>query len=142
MVVVGDVAVQHCSQVVLVDDEQAVGDFASDGADESFGVAVGSWAPWRDLHDGDAGVGQDGVEGGGELSGPVTDQEPEAVGPVVEVHEHVTSLLGGPGSVGVRCGAEDMDVARGDSITKNTYTRFRVMAQSTWKKSQASMLAA
>ncbi|NGY66483.1 hypothetical protein G7043_47145 [Lentzea sp. NEAU-D13] len=48
--------------MTLVDDEQSVGELASDGADESFGVAVGSRAPWRDLHDVDAGVGQDRVE--------------------------------------------------------------------------------
>ncbi|MFC5058604.1 hypothetical protein [Saccharothrix xinjiangensis] len=47
---------------MFVDDGQSVGGFASDGADESFGVAVGSWAPWWDPHDLDAGVGEDRVE--------------------------------------------------------------------------------
>src|SRR5205807_7741098 len=43
-------------------------------------------ARW-DLADGDAGVGQHGIEGVGELAGPVADQDLELVGPVAEVHE-------------------------------------------------------
>jgi len=37
-----------------------------------------------------------GVEGGGELAVPVTDQEPEPVGAVAEVHDQVAGLLGHP----------------------------------------------
>jgi hypothetical protein len=33
-------------------------------------------APWRDLADSDVSLGQHGVEGGGELPGPVPDQHP------------------------------------------------------------------
>ncbi|MET8759520.1 hypothetical protein [Lentzea sp. NPDC004782] len=88
---------------------------------------------------GGVGVGQYGVERGGELSGPVTDEETELVGSGVEVHEQVVGLLGAPGAVGTGSGAEDRDVAVTTSIT---YTRFRVMAQSTWKKSQVSVLLA
>ncbi len=77
-------------------------------------MAVRSRAAWRDLHDLDAGVGEDGVERGGELASPVADQEPEVVGPFVEVHEQVAGLLGGPCPVGVRGGAEDVDVTGGD----------------------------
>jgi hypothetical protein len=87
VVVVGRVAVQHCSQVVFFDDEQAVGDFPSDGSDEPFGVSVGSWTPWWDLHDLDAGGGEDCVGRGGELAGSVSDEEPEVVCPVSEVHQ-------------------------------------------------------
>ncbi len=140
--VVGCVAVQHRPQVALVDDEQSVSDFASDGPDEPLGVGVGSRASWWDLHDLNAGGGEDRVERGGELTGPVADEEPEAVGLAVEVHEQVAGLLGGPCPVGVGGGAEDVDVAVATSITKKTYTRLRVTAQSTWKKSQANMLVA
>ncbi|WP_238598097.1 hypothetical protein [Saccharothrix sp. ALI-22-I] len=73
--------------MVFVEDEQSVGGFASGGACEPFGVAVGSRTPWWDLHDLDAGVGEDRVERGGELAGPVSDEEPEVVGAVAEVHE-------------------------------------------------------
>jgi hypothetical protein len=43
----------------------------------TFRVCVGSRASRRDLVHGDAGVGQHGVEGGGELAGPITDEEVE-----------------------------------------------------------------
>ncbi|MFT7840724.1 hypothetical protein Q5530_31680 [Saccharothrix sp. BKS2] len=73
--------------MVFVDDEQAVGGFASGGSDEPLGVGVGSQAPWWDLHDLDACVGEDRVERGGELAGPVADEEPEVVCPVTEIHQ-------------------------------------------------------
>jgi hypothetical protein len=49
------------------------------------------------LRGGDAGPGQDAVEGGGELTGPVADEKPECGGMVVEVHQQgPDDLLGGP----------------------------------------------
>jgi hypothetical protein len=38
---------EYCTQVALVDDQHAVGEFGPQGADESFGKAVG---PRRQLH--------------------------------------------------------------------------------------------
>src|SRR5258705_7376136 len=98
----------------FVEDEHAVGELAAGGEDEPFRVGVGSWAAWWDLADGDSGVGQHGVEGGGELPGPVPDEDLELVGAVAQIHEQVTGGLGGPGSVGVGGDAEDMDVAAAD----------------------------
>jgi len=46
VVVVVHIALQHCPQLVFVEDEQSVGGFSSDGADEPFGVGVGSRTPW------------------------------------------------------------------------------------------------
>ena len=63
--------------MTLAEDEHAVGQFSSDCSDESFGVAVGLRAASWDLDDVDARVGEDGVEGIGELAGSVADQEPE-----------------------------------------------------------------
>ena len=51
--------------------------------------------------DADVGVGEDGVEGGGELAVPVTDQEPELLGAIAEVHEQVAGLLGDPSTGGM-----------------------------------------
>ena len=59
-VVVTGVLIECSAEVPCTDDEHAVGDFAAYGADEPFGVGVRSWALWRDLADGDAGVGSDG----------------------------------------------------------------------------------
>jgi hypothetical protein len=57
--------------VSLVEDEHVVGVLGAGGEDEPFGVGVGLRAARWDLADGDAGVGRRGVEGGGELPGPV-----------------------------------------------------------------------
>jgi hypothetical protein len=67
--------------------EHVVGDLAAGGEHEPFGVGVRAGAPRRDLAGGDAGAGQDGVEGGGELSGPVPDENAELAGASAEVHE-------------------------------------------------------
>ena len=74
-VVVLDVLGHDRCQVTPAEDEHAVGEFGSDGADEPFRVAVRLRAPRRNLHDFDSGVGEDGVERGGELAGAVTHQD-------------------------------------------------------------------
>jgi hypothetical protein len=61
-VVVANVGCEHDTQVPLTEDQHAVGEFGSQGADESFGEAVRSWAAWRNPDHGDAGVGEDSVE--------------------------------------------------------------------------------
>ena len=61
----------------LVDDQEAVEEFAAEGADEAFGDRVRPRCPhWR-LDDPDVDRGEDGVEGGGELGVAVADKEPE-----------------------------------------------------------------
>ena len=95
-VVVGGVPGQDNPQVVFAEDQDAVSEFGSGGADEAFGVAVGSGTSWWDLHGLDAGAGENGVERGGELAGAVADEEPEDGSAVVEVHQQVAGLLGGP----------------------------------------------
>ena len=106
--------------MALSEDQHSVGQLGSDGPDEAFGVCVGLRAAGRDLDDLDSGVGEHGVEGGGELSGPIADQEPEVGRAGAEVGDEVAGLLGGPGAVGVGGGAKDVGVARVFSITKNT----------------------
>jgi hypothetical protein len=82
-------------------DQHAVGEFGSDGAHEPFGEAVRSRTPSRNPDHGDAHIGQDSVERGGELAGPVSDEEPELGGALAEIHYEVADLLGGPSAVGV-----------------------------------------
>ena len=65
---------QDKPQVVFAEDQDAVGEFGSGGADEAFGVAVRSGTSWWDLHGLDAGAGENGVERGGELAGAIADQ--------------------------------------------------------------------
>jgi hypothetical protein len=66
----------------LAEDQHSVGDLGPGSEHEPFRISVRSRAARRDLHDLNAGIGQDGVERRGELPGPVPDQEPEARGSV------------------------------------------------------------
>jgi hypothetical protein len=127
---------------MLVADEQSVCELSPHGADEPLGGAVGSWTSRWDLYDVDAGVSENGIERRRELARPVTNQESKVVRPIVKRHKEVASLLSGPRPVWVRGGPEDMDVAGADFHHEEHVHRFNVTAQSTWKKSHASMLAA
>jgi hypothetical protein len=71
------VLVQDGAGVSLVVDQQFVGAFLADRADESFGVAVRLRCPGRNLDYFDAVGGEDSVEGGGEFGVPVADQGSE-----------------------------------------------------------------
>jgi hypothetical protein len=70
-------------KVSFAEDQEAVGELRSGGQDESFGEAVRSRTSRWDSHSVDAGVGQDCAERGGELAGPVADEEPKGGGAVV-----------------------------------------------------------
>jgi hypothetical protein len=92
---------EHCRVVPLVDDQNAVEEFAAKGADEAFGDRVSLRCPHRCLDDAGVDGGEDGVERGGELGVAVPDEEPEPRTGVVEVHAEVASQLGEPGAGGV-----------------------------------------
>ncbi len=66
----------------FAEDEHPVGDFRPGGEHELFRISVRARAPGRDLHDLDAGIGQDRVKRRGELPGPVPDREPEFRGAI------------------------------------------------------------
>ena len=100
--------------MALAEDQDAVGEFGPGGEDEAFGEAVRAWAAWRDLHSVDACAGQDGVERISELASAVADEEPEGGGAVVEVHQQVAGLLGGPGAGRVAGRPEYVHVAVAD----------------------------
>ena len=86
-VVVGAVQGEDSPQLPFAEDEDAIGEFGSDGQDESFGEAVRPRTARWDHHGVDACAGEDGVERCGELAGAVADEEPEAGGAVVEVDQ-------------------------------------------------------
>ena len=54
------------------------------------------------------------VEGPGELSVPVADQEPKRRSPLAEIHHHIAGLLGGPTSGRVGGNTQDVYPAGGD----------------------------
>ena len=66
-VVVAGVLVQYVPEVALAEDQHPVGELGADGQHEPFRVSVRARTAGRDLQDLDAGVGQHGVKGGGEL---------------------------------------------------------------------------
>jgi hypothetical protein len=119
-----------------------VGEFGSGGQHEAFGEAVRARTPRWNPHGVDSGVGQDGIERRGELAGAVADEELERGSAVVEVHQEVAGLLGGPGSGWMAGRAEDVHVATGDFQGEEDVDPFEVIAQSMWKKSTASMVEA
>jgi len=104
-VVVGLVLGHHGAQVAFAEDQRPGGEH------EPLGMSVRTGAPGRDFHRLDAGGGQHGIEGIGELPGPVANQELKVRGAVTEIHQEVADLLGGPRAVRIRGHAKDMHVA-------------------------------
>src|SRR5215212_3939998 len=100
-VVVLDELVQHLRQVAWSGDQRVVEAFAAQSADEALGDRVCARCPDWGADDGDVGAGEHGVECGGELGVSVTDQEPELLGAVAEVHQQVAGLPGDPGASGL-----------------------------------------
>ena len=76
-VVVPNVVREYHTQVPLAEDQHAVGEFGSDSAHEPFGETVRPRATRRNPDHVDAHIGQDSVERRGELTGPVSDEDPE-----------------------------------------------------------------
>jgi hypothetical protein len=113
-VVVGRELREDGPQVPLTEDQNAVGELGSDGQYESFSETVRPRTARRNLHDVDVRAGQDSIERGGELAGAVADEEPEGGGAVVEVHQQVAGLLGGPFSTRMARRPQDVDVAVAD----------------------------
>lgn len=91
------VLVQDGAGVPFVENQQPIGALVADTADEPFGITVRLWCLGRDLDHLDAVGGEDGIEGGGELGVPVTDEEAKRADPFAEVHQQVTGYLSGPG---------------------------------------------
>jgi hypothetical protein len=76
-------------------------------------------------------------------AGRVADKEPEAGGAITQIHQKITDLLHSPETVRVRGDSGDVRVAGADlDHEEKQYSRWRVTAQSTWKKSAASIVAA
>jgi hypothetical protein len=59
---VANVVGEHYTQVPLAEDQHSVGEFGSQGADESFGQAVRPWATRGNLDHLDAHIGEHSVE--------------------------------------------------------------------------------
>jgi hypothetical protein len=113
-VVVPDVLREQHTQVPLAEDQHAIGEFGSEGADEPFGETVRPWATRRTPDHADAHIGQDSVERCGELASPIPEEERELGDAIAKIHDQVPDLLGGPAAVGVRGRAQDVHGSAGD----------------------------
>jgi hypothetical protein len=98
-VVVPNVDCEHQTQVPLVEDQHAVGEFGSDSAHEPFGETVRLRASGRNPDHLEAHIGQDSIERRGELAGPIADEKPEFRDAIVEIHHQVADLLGSPSAI-------------------------------------------
>jgi hypothetical protein len=94
-------------EMLLSEDQHAVGEFGADGQHEAFGVAVRARAPRRDLDHLDARICEHRVERARVVSGPITDEEPERRYLFAEVRDEVAGLLRGPRPVRVRVGFQN-----------------------------------
>ena len=89
---------QDSPQMGLVPDEAPIQELAPASPDPAFGNRVHTGRPDVTEHGPDRGVGQDGVECGGEVRSAVADHELDSGHLVAEVHDQVARLLGGPHS--------------------------------------------
>jgi hypothetical protein len=104
----------------LTEDQHAVGEFGSDGADEPLGETVRSRAVGRNPDYLDARIGQDGIKRRGELAGSISDEEPELGDAVAEIHDEVADLLGSPAAVWVGGRAQQVHRPVADLVLSQT----------------------
>jgi hypothetical protein len=107
--VAGLVPAQDSPQMIVVPDEGTVQELTAASPGPAFSDHVHLRRPDVAAHGPDAGVGEDGVEGGGEVRSAVADHERDPISLFAEVHEQVPDLPGGPLSCGMRRSAEDPD---------------------------------
>ena len=141
-VVVRGVLGQHPAEVPLSEDQHPVGQLGADCQHEAFGEAVRPRAPGRDLDHFDTRIRQHRVKRVRELAGAVADEESEPRDVFAEVHDEVAGLLGGPGPVGMRGHAEDVQGAVADLECEQDVEPAQRHRAVDWKKSTASMPAA
>lgn len=103
----------RAEQMALVPDQGVVEELASAGLYPAFRERVRSGYLDAGGDDLQAGVGQQCVEGGGELRVSVSDQELGSVVRVLQVHEEIAAGLHDPRLGGVGCCAQDPDAPRG-----------------------------
>ena len=138
-VVVALVLGQDRPQMPLAEDQHPVSDLGPGCEHEPFRISVRARAPGRDLHRLDTNAGQDRVKRRGELTGPITDKEPEVRGAITQIHQEVADLLDCPQPIGIAGDPDDVHVTATDVHDEQAIQALRVTAQSTWNKSVASI---
>src|SRR3569833_2678220 len=106
-----------------VDDEDPIEEFAAYAADPAFHDRVHTGCLSSGAYDPDAYGAEHLIEQCGELAVPITNQELECPGPLPQVHQQVSGLLGDPAGGRIRGDAQDVYPARNkhnDHKTKQT----------------------
>ena len=136
-VVMAGLLAQHRSQMPFAVDEHPVGALCSCGAYPSLGITVRARGPRRSLHYGHALVGEDRVEGTGELGVAVPDEEAncEIRSPRSISRLRACRAVHAPSGWAVTPRTCTGRVST--SMTNSTYRRLRKIV-STWKKPHAS----
>jgi hypothetical protein len=119
--------------VPLTKDQYTVSDFSPDRADEPFGETIRPRTTRRSPDDADADVSKEGVEGRGELTGPISDEEPELRDAISKVYHQVADLLRVHWPSGFVVAPSRCTDLLPTSSTNSTEIRWRVTAQSRWK---------
>src|SRR5437879_5582120 len=113
-VVVPDVDVQDALELRTAEDQDPIETFAPQRADEAFGVRVGARCPdWRS-DDLDALASEHLVEGAGELTVAIVNQETSRRGSLGERPRELARLLGDPACVRISGRSGEVDPARRD----------------------------
>ena len=107
-VVVPNVLREHHTQVPLTKDQYTVGDFCPDRAYEPFGKTIRPRTTRGNLDYADADVSKDSIKGRGELTGPISDEEPELSDAIAKIHYQVADLLRRPRAVRARSHAQQI----------------------------------
>jgi hypothetical protein len=113
VVEVHEVLGQYLFEVMAVDDQHSIQQFAASGADPSFSDRVRSRCSYRRAQNADALAGEHGIEGIGELAVSISDHDRELSRASTEIHHEVSRLLNNPAFVRVRGDAQEMDAASG-----------------------------
>ena len=95
-VVVPDVFREHHMQVPLTEDQYPVGEFGSNRTDEPFGETIRPRTARRNLHNADADVSKNRIEGRGELTCSISNKEPELGDAIAKIHHQIADLLRRP----------------------------------------------
>ncbi len=99
--VVAGVLGKDAAQMAFAEDQHPVGDLGSDREHEPLRIGIRAGALGRDLDGLDTGIGQDRVEGVGELPGPVANREPTARSPRSIRRLRICCVVHGPSGFAV-----------------------------------------
>jgi hypothetical protein len=111
-VVVPNVLREHHTQVSLTKDQETVGEFGSDRANEPFSDTVRPRTTRRNPDDADAHVSEDSIERRCKLTGPISEEEPELTDAIAKIHHQIADLLRSPPAVRIRGRAQQVHSTR------------------------------